>query len=240
MHIIMQTMKTDYGRKFEAWYLLKELPACTNFSGIVGCWHCKSEEVRLTLCGWVLCCPNYQQQGADAETFPEIVSFPSRPTPDSHKCKKPQRSSPAVVPLYIQRKLHWKDATLSLAGRQKLASCACRWLKTRDSCKTDPCFSCSHTGCRKRQELFMLLTPPLLHVWFHPLLTDHSEAWTFHRLLMAQTSLAELMLLGPEEKQTRVQQAATILEEHTVFPVLLVKALQFYLFIFFFLWQALV
>lgn len=107
------------------------------------------------------------------------------------------------------------------------------WLKTRDSCKTAPCFSCSHTGYRKRQELFTLLTPPLLRVWFHPLLTDHSEAWTFHRLLMAQTSLAELMLLGPEEKQMRVQQAATVLEEHTVFPVLLVKALQFF-FIFFY------
>lgn len=50
---------------------------------------------------------------------------------------------------------------------------------------------------------------------------------------MAQTSLAELMLLGPEEKQMRVQQAATVLEEHTVFPVLLVKALQFF-FIFFY------
>lgn len=44
MHIIMQTMKIDYGRKFEAWYLSEELAAHTNFSGMRGCWPCKCKK----------------------------------------------------------------------------------------------------------------------------------------------------------------------------------------------------
>lgn len=44
MHIIMQTIKIDYGRKFEAWYWSEEQAAHTNFSGMRGCWPCKCKK----------------------------------------------------------------------------------------------------------------------------------------------------------------------------------------------------
>lgn len=49
MPILMQTTKTDYGRKSEAWYLLKELTVYTNSSGIEGCSHQVTAEMTSTL-----------------------------------------------------------------------------------------------------------------------------------------------------------------------------------------------
>lgn len=122
MHIIMQTMKTDYGRKSWGLVFVKGADSLrwlqqTDSSA------CKSEEVPLALCGWQLCCPGYQQQGANGEPSSKTVSFPATPTHrTSTKAKKPRRPSLAGVLLLIQRP-RW----LQRGGRCWPCVCADDW-----------------------------------------------------------------------------------------------------------------
>lgn len=77
----------------------------------------------------------------------------------------------------------------------------------------DSAFATPTQAAGSDRSSFMLLIPPL-HAWFHPLLTCHSEAWTSHHLSMAQTSLAELMLLDPEEKEERSASCSSLWGTH--------------------------